>query len=170
MIISVKKSSVFFAHYLSYILIYKRAERFFFFVKNPCKINEIQYKEDTKNKFISLFLLMKKELKIVNISELVEYERNNKIHSENVDEIVKSIQAIGYVAPIVVDENMVILAGHGRKKALEKIGNDKIQVLVVSGLTEVQKKDYRIRDNKLSELSERNMENIKLEIDDIMEL
>lgn len=86
---------------------------------------------------------MEKVLKLVKVSEIVEYERNNKVHGQNIDEIVKSIQAIGYVAPIVVDENMVILAGHGRKKALEKIGNDKVQVLVVTGLTEEQKRDYR---------------------------
>ena len=46
---------------------------------------------------------------------LVPYEKNNKIHNEDqVKKIARSIREIGFRTPILVDENRVILAGHGR--------------------------------------------------------
>ena len=65
---------------------------------------------------------IKKEFIEVEISNLKDYEKNNKIHTDyNVDEIVKSIQRNTYITPIIVDEKMNILAGHGRKLALLKL-------------------------------------------------
>lgn len=56
-------------------------------------------------------MAIKKTFKKMLVSELKEYERNNKIHKDvNVNEIVKSIQANSYIAPIIVDENGVIIA------------------------------------------------------------
>lgn len=93
------------------------------------------------------------ELKRVKVADLVPYEKNPRINDEAVDAVAESIRQCGYCAPIVVDENMVILAGHTRYKALKKLGWHEAEVCVVPGLTSDQKRKYRILDNKTNELA-----------------
>ena len=111
--------------------------------------------------------MIKREYKKVKVSDLIAYKKNNKKHGENIKNIVDSIQKNSYIAPICVDENMVILAWHGRAKALEELDQEEVEILVVSWLSERQKKDYRLRDNKTTELSERDIENIKEELEEL---
>ena len=80
------------------------------------------------------------------ISGLIPYEYNNKKHSDTqIDRIANSIKEFGFNQPIVVDENNIILVGHGRLLAARKLGLTKAPVLKRSGLTELQKKAYRVQ-------------------------
>jgi ParB-like chromosome segregation protein Spo0J len=51
-----------------------------------------------------------KQLLRIPLDTLVPYERNTKIHSENIDDIIKSIERNEYITPIIIDEENIILA------------------------------------------------------------
>lgn len=87
------------------------------------------------------------------LMDIFPYENNPRKNDEAVDAVAESIKQCGYIAPIILDENGVILAGHTRYKALQKLGYEKANVIVVKGLSEEQKRKYRILDNKTSELA-----------------
>lgn len=94
------------------------------------------------------------QTKTLSLREIVPYENNPRKNDKAVDAVAESIRQCGYIAPVIVDENNVILAGHTRLKALETLGYDKIPVIEAKGLTEEQKRKYRLLDNKTAELAE----------------
>ena len=94
------------------------------------------------------------ELKKLKINDIIPYEKNARKNDHAVDAVAKSIEQCTYVAPIVVDENNVILAGHTRWKAMKKLGRTECECIVKDGLTEEQKKKYRLLDNKTNELAD----------------
>lgn len=94
--------------------------------------------------------------------------KNNPRHNDNaVEAVAESIKQCEYIAPIIVDENNVILAGHTRLKALQKLGKTEAEVMQVTGLTEAQKKKYRLLDNKTNELAEWDIDLLEVELADI---
>ena len=100
---------------------------------------------------------MTKELKIVPLKELKGYGGNPRHNNKSAEMVAKSIEQFGYINPIVVDDNYVILAGNTRFKALNLLGYKEAEVLVVSGLTETQKNGFVIADNRAGEYSKWNM-------------
>lgn len=95
-----------------------------------------------------------KKIKKVKISSIHPYIHNPRKNDLAVDVVVESIKQCTYVAPIVVDENYEILAGHTRYKALKKLGYDEVDVLIIDNLTDTQKKKYRLLDNKTNEFAQ----------------
>lgn len=100
---------------------------------------------------------MTKELKIIPLDKLKGYGGNPRHNNKSAEMVAKSIEQFGYINPIVVDENYVILAGNTRFKALNLLGYKEAEVLVVSGLTETQKNGFVIADNRAGEYSKWNM-------------
>lgn len=105
------------------------------------------------------------ELKTLKIKDIHPYERNARKNDQAVDAVVKSIEQCSYVAPIVVDENNVILAGHTRWKAMKRLGRTECECIVKGGLTEEQKKKYRLLDNKTNELADWDFDLLADELD-----
>ena len=101
------------------------------------------------------------------LSEIKPYENNPRINDEAVDDVVESIRQCSYIAPIIVDEDGVILAGHTRHRALTKLGYAECDVVVVSGLTEEQKKKYRLYDNKTAEFASWDQKKLNEELSDV---
>lgn len=90
-------------------------------------------------------------LETMKTGDIVPYKNNPRKNDGAVAAVVESIRQCSYIAPIIVDEDRVIIAGHTRYKALKAMGYEEIQCLVCEGLTEEQKKKYRFLDNRTGE-------------------
>lgn len=94
------------------------------------------------------------ELKKLKISEIKPYSKNPRNNDGAVEAVMQSIKQCEYIAPIILDEDNIILAGHTRFKALKKLGYKEVECIIKTGLSEEQKKKYRLLDNKTNELAE----------------
>ncbi len=106
----------------------------------------------------------------IKIEEILPYDQNPRDNSAAVEKVADSIKEFGWQQPIVVDEEKIILAGHTRHLAALSMGVKEVPVLIAKGLTEAQKKAYRIVDNKTSELAEWDKELLKSEFLSLQEL
>lgn len=108
------------------------------------------------------------ETKIIPLEELIAYENNAKEHpQEQIEQIKNSIREFDYIDLIAVDENNVIIEGHGRLLALKELGYENVEVIVLRHLTEEQKNAYRIVHNQLTMNSDWDMEKLKEELSKI---
>ena len=95
---------------------------------------------------------MKDEIIWLPIDELIPYEHNAKEHTEKqIENLAKSFEKYGWVAPCIITRDNVIVAGHGRILGAKKAGLDKAKCMYADGLTDEQIKEYRHLDNLLSE-------------------
>lgn len=85
--------------------------------------------------------------------ELIPYSNNARINDYAVKKVLESIKEFGFRNPILVDKDMVIIAGHTRREASILAGLKEVPYIVATDLTPEQVKAYRIADNKLAELA-----------------
>lgn len=86
------------------------------------------------------------------IDELLPYQRNQKDHPESqVRNLANSLRRFGWVQPVVVDEDNVIVIGHGRVLGAKLLGLTEAPVVRTVELTEDEIRELRIIDNKLNE-------------------
>lgn len=109
------------------------------------------------------------KIKNTDINDIKAYDKNPRNNANSIDKVADSIAEFGFRQPIVVDEDMIVLAGHTRLLASKQLGLKKVPVHIAEGLTNAQKKAYRIMDNKSSEDSEWDKDLLNLEIKDLIE-
>ncbi len=98
------------------------------------------------------------------LAEIKPYEKNPRLNDDAVQAVANSIQAFGWRQPIVVDGDGVIICGHTRWKAAQRLGLAMVPVHVATDLSPEQVRAYRIADNKSAELAEWNMDLLPLEM------
>jgi len=85
-------------------------------------------------------------------ADLTPYDHNAKYHPDDqIEAIARLIREYGFDQPILIDEDDVVLKGHGRRLAALKIGLKNVPVIVRNGLTVQEKVAVRIADNRVSE-------------------
>ena len=101
------------------------------------------------------------------LGRIKPYEMNPRINDAAVDAVAESIQRFGFRQPIVVDGEGVIVCGHTRWRAAQKLGLEKVPVHVARDMTPEQIRAYRIADNKTAELAEWNLELLNIELGEL---
>lgn len=106
------------------------------------------------------------QLLMVPIDELVPYANNARVHTKaQIAQIRASLREFGFVAPVLIDFDNNIIAGHGRVEAARAEGMAEVPCVLVSNLTEAQRKAYILADNRLSETGSWDPRLLKLEIE-----
>ena len=107
------------------------------------------------------------DVQLRKIDEIKPYEGNPRINDDAVDAVAASLKEFGFRQPIVVDADGVIIVGHTRWKAAQKLGLAKVPVHVATDLPPEKVKAYRIADNQTATLAEWDFELLPIELKDL---
>lgn len=109
-------------------------------------------------------------IEYVKTGSVKPYDKNPRRNDDSVEFVANSIKEFGFQQPIVVDKDMVVIAGHTRLKAAKKLKLKEVPVIVADNLTDEQAKAYRLADNKVSETSEWDFELLDDELNQILNI
>ena len=104
------------------------------------------------------------------LNEIVPYKNNPRNNEQAIEPVANSIKEFGFKVPIIIDKNGVIVAGHTRYLASQKLGLEEVPCIVADDLTPKQIKAFRIADNKAAEKSDWDFSLLQTEIKDIADL
>jgi ParB-like chromosome segregation protein Spo0J len=124
------------------------------------------WSDDAMTKRKSQAPTMASRLELWPLERLKPFERNARTHSEQqLRQLVASLQEFGFTAPILVDGQDGILAGHGRLEAARRLGLAQVPVVVLDHLTPEQRRAYVIADNRLAENAGWDMSVLQAELE-----
>lgn len=104
-------------------------------------------------------------IEYIAISRVLPYVRNARTHSrQQISQIAKSIQAFGFINPVLIDNKCVLIAGHGRVLAAQELGLSNIPAIQVEHLSEAEKRAYILADNKIAENAAWNEDLLRVEL------
>lgn len=110
------------------------------------------------------------KVELIEIGRVIPYARNPRKNEAAIAKVAASIKEYGFRQPIVVDEEMVIIAGHTRLQAAQTLALKKVPVHVATGLTPAQIKAYRLADNRTHEDAEWDEELLAIELGELNDL
>lgn len=107
------------------------------------------------------------DIKNIAVKDLIPYEKNTKKHDDvQINNVAESIKQYGFVQPIVIDKNNVVVIGHCRLLGEKKLKMQEVPCVCVDDLTDEQVKALRIVDNKSNESDWLN-DILELELPDV---
>ena len=110
------------------------------------------------------------EITLKPINELMPYENNPRLNDKAVEPVAKSIEEFGFKVPILLDKDNVIIAGHTRLKAAERLGMKEVPCIMCDDLSPEQVKAFRLADNKVAELANWDDERLVQELNELIEM
>ena len=110
----------------------------------------------------------KLEIVYKNVDDLLPYVNNARTHDEmQINQIASSIKEFGFNSPIAIDNDNMILCGHGRLLGAKKLGLKEVPTVCLSHLTPQEKKAYILADNKIALNSGWDFDLLKLEFEEL---
>lgn len=111
-----------------------------------------------------------KDIEQVSIEKLIPYAKNSRTHSDaQVAQVSSSIKEFGFTNPVLIDQDGVIIAGHGRVLAARKLGMSDVPCIRLTHLSDTQKRAYVIADNKLALNAGWDAKLLEIELRDLQE-
>ena len=107
------------------------------------------------------------DVKLFQLDELKPYENNPRRNDRAVEAVAKSIEQFGFKVPIVVDADKVIVCGHTRFKAAQKLKLKSVPCIVADDLSPAQVQAFRLADNKTAELATWDFEKLTTELNSL---
>ena len=107
------------------------------------------------------------KIQLIDIEKIKPYDNNPRHNEKAVEGVANSIKEFGFKVPIVVDKDYVIINGHTRLLASQRLGLKQVPVIVADDLTPEQVTKYRLADNKVGELADWNLEMLGEEITEL---
>ena len=105
------------------------------------------------------------------IAALKPYERNARTHSrKQIKQIAASIERFGFNAPVLIDEDNGIIAGHGRVEAAKLLQLESVPTVRLSHLSDNEKRAYILADNKLATKAGWDREMLAIEVKHLLEV
>ena len=102
------------------------------------------------------------------VADLAPYAKNARQHPpEQIDQIAASMERFGFTIPMLVAEDGMIIAGHGRLMAAAQLGLAEVPVMVARGWSEEDRRLYTLADNRLAEIAEWDPEMLRIEIGEL---
>lgn len=93
------------------------------------------------------------KIEYANIEDIKPYENNPRDNRRAIELVANSIDSYGFLQPIVINKDGVVIVGHTRLEAAKALGLKQVPVVVADKLTEEEANAYRIVDNRVGELS-----------------
>lgn len=105
------------------------------------------------------------------VGSLKPYARNARTHSKKqIKQIASSIERFGFVNPVLISDDGEIIAGHGRVEAAKQLGIKTVPTLVLSHLSEIERRAYVLADNKLALNAGWDREILAIELQGLVDL
>jgi DNA modification methylase len=110
-------------------------------------------------------------LEFWSLDRLIPSARNARTHSDaQIAEVAGSIRAFGFTNPILIGEGGDVVAGHGRLEAARRLGLAEVPVIPLRGLTELQRRQLMLADNRIALNAGWDLEMLRLELKDLSAL
>ena len=110
------------------------------------------------------------EIEYRKTNSLIPYKNNPRHNEGAVDAVAASIREFGFKVPVIVDANDVVIAGHTRLKAANKLGLKEVPTIKAEDLTEEQANAFRLADNKVAELATWDAAKLDQELEEILDI
>lgn len=128
-------------------------------------VEKINFAVNCKNKEQDM------DIERIKINEIIAYDKNAKKHpKQQIEQIKESIMQFGMNDPIAIDENNVIIEGHGRLLALKDLGYKTVDCIRLTRLDEGQKRAYILVHNKLTMNSDFDINMLNDELSEIYDV